>query len=96
MNGKHPIGMYGSGFQNGSMHLGKDVIILSKSKDDLCVGMLSQTYLDKTGGNVMLVPIISCNKQEGNKYILLSLSNESTMCSWSLLLCVVDHCYIMN
>ncbi|CAL8344720.1 unnamed protein product [Boreogadus saida] len=66
LNGKLPIGMYGSGFQNGSMHLGKDVLILSKSKDDLCVGMLSQTYLEKTGSNVMLVPIISFKKQEEN------------------------------
>ncbi|CAL8369236.1 unnamed protein product [Arctogadus glacialis] len=35
VNGKHPIGMYGNGFKSGSMHLGQDAIVLSKSKNDL-------------------------------------------------------------
>ena len=93
VNGKHPIGMYGNGFKSGSMRLGQDAIVLSKSENDLCVGMLSQTYLEKIGAKHIFVPIISFNKQEANKYILLSLSSEYTLCSWSLLLCGVDHYY---
>uniref|UniRef100_A0A8C5B3V2 Uncharacterized protein n=1 Tax=Gadus morhua TaxID=8049 RepID=A0A8C5B3V2_GADMO len=93
LNGKLPIGMYGNGFKSGSMCLGQDVIVLSKSKNDLCVGMLSQTYLEKIGAKHIGVPIISFNKQQANKYILLSFSSESTLFCWSLLLCVVDHYY---
>ena len=83
--------MYGNGFKSGSMRLGKDAIVLSKSKNGLCVGMLSQTYLEKITAKHIGVPIISFNNQEAMKYILLSMSNGSTLCSWSLLLCVVDH-----
>ena len=81
MNGKLPIGMYGNGFKSGSMRLGKDAIVLSKSKNDLCVGMLSQTYLEEIEAKKIAVPIISFYEQEADKYILLSLSNESTLCS---------------
>ena len=88
VNGEHP-----NGFKSGLMRLGQDAIILSKSKNVLCVGMLSQIYLEKIGAKHICVPIISFNKQEANKYILLSLSSEYTLCSWSLLLCGVDHYY---
>ena len=94
VNGKDPIGIYGNGFKSGSMHLGQDVIVLSKSKNDLCVGMLSQTYLERTGAEEINVPIISIKKPEAKHYILLSMSNGSTLCSWSLLSCVLDHCYM--
>ena len=64
VNGKDPIGM------SGSMRLGQDAIVLSKSKDGLCVGMLSQTYLENITDKQIDLPIISFNKQEANKYIL--------------------------
>ena len=85
VNGKHPIGMYGNGFKSGSMRLGQDAIVLSKSKNDLCVGMLSQTYLKKIGAKQITVPIISIKKPEAKHYILLSMSNGLTLCSLSLL-----------
>ncbi|KAI4823681.1 hypothetical protein KUCAC02_012256 [Chaenocephalus aceratus] len=47
INGVTPIGMYGNGFKSGSMRLGKDAIVFSKSKSVSCVGMLSQTYLEE-------------------------------------------------
>ncbi|CAL8369282.1 unnamed protein product [Arctogadus glacialis] len=75
VNGKHPIGIYGNGFKSGSMHLGQDAIVLSKSKNDLCVGMLSQTYLERTRAEQITVPIISIKKPEAKHYILLSMSN---------------------
>ncbi|XP_056435311.1 MORC family CW-type zinc finger protein 3a isoform X5 [Gadus chalcogrammus] len=67
VNGKPPIGMYGNGFKCGSMRLGKDAIILSKSKNGLCVGMLSQTYLEKIGAKHISVPIISIRKPEAKQ-----------------------------
>ncbi|KAJ3592360.1 hypothetical protein NHX12_007487 [Muraenolepis orangiensis] len=59
VNGKQPIGKYGNGFKSGSMRLGDDAIVLSKSKKDLCVGMLSQSYLRATGAKQITVPIVS-------------------------------------
>ncbi|KAI9530301.1 hypothetical protein NQZ68_004318, partial [Dissostichus eleginoides] len=47
VKGVKPIGMYGNGFKSGSMRLGKDAIVFSKSKSVSCVGLLSQTYLEK-------------------------------------------------
>ena len=93
VHGKHPIGMYGNGFKSGSMRLGQDAIVFSKSKNEECVGMLSQTYLKKIRAEQITVPIISIKEAGADKYILLSVSNGSTLCSWSLLLCLFDHCY---
>uniref|UniRef100_A0A8D0AA24 MORC family CW-type zinc finger 3a n=1 Tax=Sander lucioperca TaxID=283035 RepID=A0A8D0AA24_SANLU len=59
LKGVKPIGMYGNGFKSGSMRLGKDAIVFSKSKSVSCVGMLSQTYLEKIGANQISVPIVS-------------------------------------
>ncbi|KAM9449062.1 uncharacterized protein ACWYII_013740 isoform 2-T2 [Salvelinus alpinus] len=33
INGQHPIGLYGNGFKSGSMRLGRDAIVFSKSLD---------------------------------------------------------------
>ncbi|XP_059896197.1 MORC family CW-type zinc finger protein 3a isoform X2 [Gadus macrocephalus] len=71
VNGKHPIGMYGNGFKSGSMRLGQDAIVLSKSKNDLCVGMLSQTYLKKIGAKQITVPIISIKKPEAKHFSVM-------------------------
>ncbi|KAK0151313.1 MORC family CW-type zinc finger protein 3 [Merluccius polli] len=83
---KHPIGRYGNGFKSGSMRLGLDVIVLSKSEDVMCVGMLSQSYLTQIGAEQITVPIISIKETEAKKYILLTFSNGSLLSSWSLLL----------
>ena len=91
--GKLPIGIYGNSFKSGSMRLGQDAIILSKSENEECVGMLSQTYLEKILAKQIIVPIISTKKPGEKQYILLSMSNGSTLCSWSLLLCLFDHGY---
>ncbi|XP_047670961.1 MORC family CW-type zinc finger protein 3-like [Tachysurus fulvidraco] len=57
---KHvPVGLYGNGFKSGSMRLGKDAIVFSKKADTMCVGLLSQTYLERTGAQNVLVPIVS-------------------------------------
>ncbi|XP_047456974.1 MORC family CW-type zinc finger protein 3-like isoform X2 [Mugil cephalus] len=68
VNGKQPIGMYGNGFKSGSMRLGKDVIVFSKSKNTSCVGMLSQTYLEKIDAKQIVVPIISFETRNANYF----------------------------
>ncbi|XP_048094732.1 MORC family CW-type zinc finger protein 3a [Alosa alosa] len=59
INGHVPVGLYGNGFKSGSMRLGRDAIVLSKTRDAMCVGMLSQTYLERTGTSHVVVPIVA-------------------------------------
>lgn len=53
------------------MRLGKDAIVFSKSKDSRCVGMLSQTYLEKINAQQIIVPIVCF--EDNDKYILYIL-----------------------
>uniref|UniRef100_A0A3Q1JS39 CW-type domain-containing protein n=1 Tax=Anabas testudineus TaxID=64144 RepID=A0A3Q1JS39_ANATE len=69
VNGVQPIGIYGNGFKSGSMRLGKDAIVFSKSKSTSCVGMLSQTYLERIGAKQISVPIV-CFEQTSLQDIL--------------------------
>ncbi|KAK9537727.1 hypothetical protein VZT92_005315 [Zoarces viviparus] len=66
IKGVKPIGMYGNGFKSGSMRLGKDAIVFSKSERASCVGMLSQTYLAETGADQISVPIVCFEQREKN------------------------------
>lgn len=70
VNGVQPIGIYGNGFKSGSMRLGKDAIVFSKSKNASCVGMLSQTYLKEIAAKQIVVPIVLFEKTGPKKYIL--------------------------
>ncbi|XP_053483629.1 uncharacterized protein LOC128609188 isoform X2 [Ictalurus furcatus] len=54
-----PVGRYGNGFKSGSMRLGKDAIVFSKKADTMCVGLLSQTYLEDTGAQNVMVPTVT-------------------------------------
>lgn len=63
--------MYGNGFKSGSMRLGQDAIVFSKSKKALCVGMLSQTYLKAIKADQIIVPIVCFEQGRSNNYILL-------------------------
>ncbi|XP_033965627.1 MORC family CW-type zinc finger protein 3a isoform X1 [Pseudochaenichthys georgianus] len=68
VKGVKPIGMYGNGFKSGSMRLGRDAIVFSKSKSVSCVGMLSQTYLEEIGANQIIVPIVCFERKEKKKF----------------------------
>ncbi|XP_076857737.1 MORC family CW-type zinc finger protein 3-like [Brachyhypopomus gauderio] len=57
VKGHVPVGMYGNGFKSGSMRLGKDAIVFSKKADTMCVGLLSQTYLEQIKAQHIAVPI---------------------------------------
>ncbi|KAJ0070302.1 hypothetical protein NL108_007641 [Boleophthalmus pectinirostris] len=60
LKGVQPIGIYGNGFKSGSMRLGKDAIVFSKSSSAVCIGMLSQTYLQEIKAEQIRVPIMCC------------------------------------
>ncbi|XP_054471050.1 MORC family CW-type zinc finger protein 3-like isoform X2 [Anoplopoma fimbria] len=68
IKGIKPIGMYGNGFKSGSMRLGKDAIVFSKSERASCVGMLSQTYLEEIGANQISVPIVCFEQRQTDKF----------------------------
>ncbi|XP_071374186.1 MORC family CW-type zinc finger protein 3a [Centroberyx affinis] len=68
VNGVDPIGIYGNGFKSGSMRLGRDAIVFSKSQNASCVGMLSQSYLKEIGAEQIIVPIVSFELTETNKF----------------------------
>ncbi|XP_028993390.1 MORC family CW-type zinc finger protein 3a isoform X2 [Betta splendens] len=70
VNGVQPIGIYGNGFKSGSMRLGKDAIVFSKSKSTACVGMLSQTYLEKIGATQIIVPIVCFEQTRSNQFFV--------------------------
>uniref|UniRef100_A0A8B9SE61 MORC family CW-type zinc finger 3 n=1 Tax=Apteryx owenii TaxID=8824 RepID=A0A8B9SE61_APTOW len=59
MNGRVPVGLYGNGFKSGSMRLGKDAIVFTKNGETMSVGLLSQTFLEVTKAEHVMVPIIS-------------------------------------
>ncbi|XP_026073768.1 MORC family CW-type zinc finger protein 3-like isoform X1 [Carassius auratus] len=59
INGHVPVGLYGNGFKSGSMRLGKDTIVFSKNGESMCVGLLSQTYLQEIHAENVIVPIVS-------------------------------------
>ncbi|XP_058247577.1 MORC family CW-type zinc finger protein 3-like [Hemibagrus wyckioides] len=62
IRGHVPVGLYGNGFKSGSMRLGKDAIVFSKKANTMCVGLLSQTYLELTGAQTVIVPIVMFTK----------------------------------
>ena len=61
INGHKPVGHYGNGFKSGSMRLGRDAIVFSRSNNFMSCGFLSQTYLESIGAETVLVPIVSWN-----------------------------------
>jgi len=72
VNGHKPVGQYGNGFKSGSMRIGRDAVVFTKTEDTMSIGMLSQTYLEAIEAETILVPIITWKR---STYILLP-------CSW--------------
>ncbi|KAM6140991.1 MORC family CW-type zinc finger protein 3 [Pterocles gutturalis] len=70
MNGRVPVGLYGNGFKSGSMRLGKDAIVFTKNGETMSVGLLSQTFLEVTKAEHVMVPIVTFN----NHHILSTIS----------------------
>ncbi|NXT78260.1 MORC3 protein, partial [Zapornia atra] len=74
MNGRVPVGLYGNGFKSGSMRLGKDAIVFTKNGETMSVGLLSQTFLEVTKAEHVMVPIVTFNNQH---ILLISDPTES-------------------
>lgn len=55
--------MYGNGFKSGSMRLGRDALIFTKTGGCQSVGMMSQTYLENIKAQAVIVPIVPFNQQ---------------------------------
>ncbi|XP_062861759.1 MORC family CW-type zinc finger protein 3-like [Trichomycterus rosablanca] len=78
INGHAPVGQYGNGFKSGSMRLGRDAIVFSKRADTMCVGLLSQSYLEEMRAQNVIVPIITFTST-GQTYILYYAEHEASL-----------------
>ncbi|KAH7528447.1 hypothetical protein FEM48_Zijuj05G0073100 [Ziziphus jujuba var. spinosa] len=62
-NSNSAIGQYGNGFKTGTMRLGADVIVFSRHLDERIltqsIGLLSYSFLTRTGYNRIVVPMVS-------------------------------------
>ncbi|KAJ8246677.1 hypothetical protein GJAV_G00254190, partial [Gymnothorax javanicus] len=76
IRGHAPVGQYGNGFKSGSMRLGKDVIVFSKTRDTMSVGLLSQTYLAAIQAQHIIVPIVIF-RQDGDKFSVVPDHKDS-------------------
>jgi hypothetical protein len=56
-----PIGHYGNGFKSGSMRLGKDVLVFTKTTSARSIALLSQTFLAAIEADEVLVPMVTWN-----------------------------------
>eukprot|EP01087_Luapelamoeba_hula_P012790 TRINITY_DN3607_c0_g2_i1.p1 TRINITY_DN3607_c0_g2~~TRINITY_DN3607_c0_g2_i1.p1 ORF type:complete len:885 (+),score=147.41 TRINITY_DN3607_c0_g2_i1:92-2656(+) len=61
-----PIGHYGNGFKSGSMRIGRDALVFTRTPSYQSIGFLSQTYLERIKAIDVLVPIVSWQRN-GNK-----------------------------
>ncbi|PON71531.1 Histidine kinase-like ATPase, C-terminal domain containing protein [Parasponia andersonii] len=87
------IGQYGNGFKTSTMRLGADVIVLSraicKSQATQSVGLLSYTFLRKTGQDDVIVPMIDFDISSNWAEPIIYGSNEDwssnlkTILEWS-------------
>ncbi|KAM9486859.1 MORC family CW-type zinc finger protein 3-like [Clarias gariepinus] len=72
-------GPVGNGFKSGSMRLGKDAIVFSKKASTMCVGLLSQTYLEKTEAHneELISKFRFCPSSSGTCIIIWNLHRTS-------------------
>ncbi|XP_013605132.1 PREDICTED: MORC family CW-type zinc finger protein 3-like isoform X2 [Brassica oleracea var. oleracea] len=87
------IGRYGNGFKTSTMRLGADVIVFSRHFKDQTwtqsIGLLSYTYLTRTGHDRIVVPILDYEyKASTSKFVTLQdrehfISNLSILLEWS-------------
>ncbi|XP_052158914.1 protein MICRORCHIDIA 6-like isoform X1 [Oryza glaberrima] len=94
-SGNSSIGQYGNGFKTSTMRLGADVIVFSCTQDNRrltrSIGLLSYTFLTKTGCNDILVPVVDYEFDESSHTLKKIMdrgekhfsSNLSTLLKWS-------------
>eukprot|EP00002_Diphylleia_rotans_P024606 TRINITY_DN4866_c0_g1_i2.p1 TRINITY_DN4866_c0_g1~~TRINITY_DN4866_c0_g1_i2.p1 ORF type:complete len:669 (+),score=84.12 TRINITY_DN4866_c0_g1_i2:72-2078(+) len=59
-----PIGRYGVGFKVGTMRIGSDVLVFSKTEHTRCIGLLSQNYHIEQNLQTIMTPIVCFNHTE--------------------------------
>ncbi|KAL6481615.1 hypothetical protein MHYP_G00096950 [Metynnis hypsauchen] len=62
-----PVGIYGNGFKSGSMRLGKDAIVFTKTRNSMSIGLLSQSYLQAIKAQQIMVPMVTFRRDEQNQ-----------------------------
>ncbi|KAJ0629729.1 putative histidine kinase/HSP90-like ATPase superfamily, morc, S5 domain 2 [Helianthus annuus] len=71
------IGQYGNGFKTSTMRLGADVIVFSRANRNgratQSVGLLSYTFLRRTGQDDVIVPMFEDIGSHGTKIIIFNL-----------------------
>lgn len=87
------IGRYGNGFKTSTMRLGADVIVFSRHFKNQTwtqsIGLLSYTYLTRTGHDRIVVPILDYEyKASTSEFVTLQdsehfISNLSILLEWS-------------
>lgn len=55
------MGTYGNGFKSGSMRIGSDALVFTKTANQRSLGFLSQTFLGLIGAEEVLVPMVHWN-----------------------------------
>uniref|UniRef100_A0A8C0V5Q8 MORC family CW-type zinc finger 3 n=1 Tax=Cyanistes caeruleus TaxID=156563 RepID=A0A8C0V5Q8_CYACU len=90
MNGRVPVGLYGNGFKSGSMRLGKDAIVFTKNGDTMSVGLLSQTFLEVTKAEHVMVPIVTFTNQHILSNSLKAILTHSLFSTEEKLLAELD------
>ncbi|ESO87312.1 hypothetical protein LOTGIDRAFT_107313, partial [Lottia gigantea] len=63
-SGHKPIGHYGNGFKSGSMRIANDVLVFTRHLRTQSVGMLSQTFLDRTKAETVVVPLVTWSNKD--------------------------------
>ncbi|XP_017554501.1 MORC family CW-type zinc finger protein 3b isoform X2 [Pygocentrus nattereri] len=62
-----PVGIYGNGFKSGSMRLGTDAIVFTKTRNSMSIGLLSQSYLQAIKAQQIMVPMVTFRRDEQNQ-----------------------------
>lgn len=78
-----PVGVYGNGFKSGSMRLGKDAIVFTKTRDSMSIGLLSQSYLQAIKAQQIMVPILTFRRDEQNLYPSVVLHKHNVHWNYS-------------
>ncbi|CAN8292504.1 unnamed protein product [Cochlearia groenlandica] len=84
------IGRYGNGFKTSTMRLGADVIVFSRHLKNKIwtqsIGLLSYTYLSRTGHDRIVVPILDYEFKESTTEFVTLQDGEHYSSSLSILL----------
>ncbi|CAA7035758.1 unnamed protein product [Microthlaspi erraticum] len=84
------IGQYGNGFKTSTMRLGADAIVFSRStrggKSTQSIGLLSYTFLRKTGQDDVIVPMIDMDISNGRPQPIIYGSPEDWSTNLNILL----------